>query len=249
MLLAAVDGNAPSFAQLKHGMELGVLSKLGKYGRVAFADAVANAWSAAVPGLLRSSAALHFEQYLQGFESRRAVVEQTTAQGLQELRWRTTLMLQATFGDQRTEAYSSPSFRVEGTRKVPWFASPEVVKEAFEEKPIGLKKKSQKQGGWVGSKMATQLAHEKGGNRCMYCAGSWKLAPRLFWPKELGGTETLSNLGSACECCREMADALGPRRWGEVLAMQPEEAAEVWWTAQKKANMQSMDFLQNQAPM
>mmetsp|Transcript_6496 Transcript_6496/g.11437 ORF Transcript_6496/g.11437 Transcript_6496/m.11437 type:complete len:93 (-) Transcript_6496:38-316(-) len=81
------------------------------------------------------------------------------------------------------------------------------------------------------------------GNRCMYCGSGHKIRPRYFWPPELGGTDFISNISGCCQLCSDMADALGPKRWSEVVAAEPEEAAEVWWEAQKKASMLSMDML------
>lgn len=244
VLIGAIDGVAPSLAQLNRGRE-GIYSKLSYTGRAAMIDAVAKAWSAAMPGLTPGVAAAHFEEWLQGYTGRRSMVEDVASAGLQELKWNLQMKLDATFADQQSEAYSSPSFRLEGVRKVPWFVPTSVVKEAFAERPIGLRKKPPpSQGpGFVNSKVAIEQAQEKSGGRCMYCGGSWKLAPRYFWPYELGGTELVSNLCGACELCNEMADALGPRRWGEVLSAKPEEAAEVWWEAQKKANMETVSFL------
>jgi len=244
VLIGAIDGVAPSLPQLNRAKE-GIFSKLSHTGRSAMIDAVANAWSAVMPGLQPGVAAIYLDEWLQGSQSRRSLVELAATAGLQELKWNLMMKLDRTFASQQSEAYSSPSFRVEGIRKVPWFVPASVVKEAFDGKPMGLRKEPlPSQGpGFVRTKLAVQQAKDKSGGRCMYCGGAWKLSPRYFWPHELGGTEVMSNLSAACECCTEMAHALGPKRWGEVLTAKPEEAAEVWWEAQKKANTQTVSFL------
>lgn len=250
-LIGAIDGVAPSLKALSKGRE-GIFSKLSGIGRAALADAVAFSWSYAMPGLKPSLAAVHFDQWFRGLENTQDFVESVVSNSLQDLMGNVRLKVERTFGDQPSDAYSSPSFRVEGIRKVTWFVPTSVVKEAFEHRPFGLRKPP-KDAEWPGpglvrSKFGRKQAEEKGGGRCMYCGGGYKLSPKYFWPHELGGTELLSNVCSRCECCKDLEEALGPRRWGEVLTSSPDEAAEVWWEAQRKANMETVSFLSNQQP-
>ncbi|CAE7604601.1 casA [Symbiodinium natans] len=242
LLLDTIDGKPPSLSELARAKEA-ILEKLGGKGLAALADAVALSWSSAMPGLPPSVAASHFEQWWRGQETRQELVSQVATAGLQELSWNVKLKLQATFADKKPTEYSSPAWRVEGVQKVTWFVPAEVVSEASKTNPAGLKKERKKPPGFIGSKTAQRAALEKSGGRCMYCSGTHKLRAKHFWPPELGGTDFASNVSSCCELCSDMHEALGSKRWREVLSADPEQAAEVWWEAQKKASMQAMGFL------
>jgi len=242
VLLDAIDGKPPSLSELARAKEA-ILAELGGKGMAALADAVALSWSMAMPGLRPAVAALHFEQWWNGQENRQELVAQIAGSGLQELSWNLSLKLKATFADKKPTEYASPAWRVEGVQKVPWFVPSGVVKEASKINPVGLQKDRKKPPGFIGSKTAKKGAEEKSGGRCMYCASTYKLRAKHFFPPELGGTDYVSNVSMVCELCSDMHEALGPKRWGEVLSAEPEEAAEVWWEAQKKASMQAMGFL------
>ncbi|CAE7893310.1 casA [Symbiodinium sp. KB8] len=242
VLLDAIDGKPPSLSELARAKEA-ILAELGGKGMAALADAVALSWSMAMPGLRPAVAALHFEQWWNGQESRQELVAQIAGSGLQELSWNLSLKLKATFANQKPTEYASPAWRVEGVQKVTWFVPSGVVKEASKVNPVGLKKDRKKPPGFIGSKTAKKGAEEKSGGRCMYCGSTHKLRAKHFFPTELGGTDYVSNVSMVCELCSDMHEALGPKRWGEVLSAEPEEAAEVWWEAQKKASMQAMGFL------
>ncbi|CAE7250100.1 casA [Symbiodinium sp. CCMP2592] len=239
VLLDAIDGKPPSLSELARAKEA-ILAELGGKGMAALADAVALSWSMAMPGLRPAVAALHFEQWWNGQESRQELVAQIAGSGLQELSWNLSLKLKATFADKKPTEYASPAWRVEGVQKVPWFVPSGVVKEASKVNPVGLQKDRKKPPGFIGSKTAKKGAEEKSGGRCMYCASTYKLRAKHFFPPELGGTDYVSNVSMVCELCSDMHEALGPKRWGEVLSAEPEEAAEVWWEAQKKASISTV---------
>jgi len=247
MLLTTIDGEAPSLADLKRARE-GCLANLGRAGEAALADAVALAWSAEMPGLTTSLAAGHFDQWWKGFEDSRSLVQQLVAGSIDELRWKTELRAQATWQGELPINGQTPAWRIEGGRKVPWFIPTEVVEEFFQEKAVKSARPGAVSGekGFINMKVVREKAKKSLGGRCMYCGSGHELVARLVWPLELGGQNLESNLSAVCSLCAQFKDRLGPRRWGEVLDAKPEDAADIWWTAQKKASMKSAAFLQNQ---
>lgn len=245
-LLMALDGSAPAFSDLNRARD-GLLSRLTAAGEAALTDAVSNAWSAAVPGVRTGPAASHFGLWWKRAENQRNMVESLVAGAVDELRWRTQLRTQATFTGTTPIGGQSPAWRVEDFRRVPWFVPEDAVADAYgadtsaphSGRSVKVDRRSP-----LSNATVIEKAKDVTGGRCMYCGSSNDLRARFVWPLELGGQNLESNLAAACPLCVEMMEHLGSKRWGEVLAAEPADAATVWWEAQKKANMKSMGFLQ-----
>mmetsp|Transcript_81311 Transcript_81311/g.213441 ORF Transcript_81311/g.213441 Transcript_81311/m.213441 type:complete len:275 (+) Transcript_81311:170-994(+) len=238
-LLEAVDGVAPSLTDLSRGRE-GPLGGLGEAGVAALMDAVAISWSMAMPGLTPGVTSAHLSLWWLGVESNRTLIEQIVASTVDELRWLQTNRMQATWTSGVVPGGLAPSWRLDGLRKVPWFASKAVCKEAYEDGRVGLPKTPVRK--FLNSASVLEKAKASNGGRCIYCGSAHELRAREMWPLELGGQNLESNLAANCCLCAEFRERLGPKRWGEVLAANPQEAASTWWQAQREANTQFMNF-------
>lgn len=249
-------GKVPSFDEL-------VAAKQRTFGDFPLAaeaglqDAIAAAWSGAIPGLVLSSAAAAVEVWWQGLSDPRVVVGQATMRVIEALRYRTRLRVQATWPGGLANDGFAPAFRSEGDRLVPWFVSKELVQEVEV-----LEARKREASGAEGAARASNLpgirerpdtsvterkegnlasfmvdaARKVTGGRCMYCGSNDAIKAVYVWPLEIGGTEGPSNFGCSCGLCYEFKRVLGPKRWGEVLAEDPEEAVISWWTSQKEAD-------------
>lgn len=236
-LLSTIDGIAPSLPDLRR-LRVGALQEISQAGAVALADAVATAWSAAVPGLTPGAAAAHFDLWWRGIENDRSVVQLAVRDAVDDLRFKTQLRMQATWAGGVPAGGQAPAWRVEGRRKVPWFLPDAVVSEAASNGlPVPVVRPA-----YLEAAGTIERAKTAGGGRCIYCGSDHELRAVFVWPRELGGQPLESNLATACGLCQDFLELLGPRRWGQVLATPPQETAVAWWEAQKKANMKTINF-------
>lgn len=262
MLLDTMDGIAPSLGSLSKARSGDFGRQLGPFGLATLSDAVAQNWADSMLGLNAGLAASHFDLFWRGIEGARSLVEQLATNSAEELRWNLRLKAAATWGDKLPDT-QMPAWRLEGIRRVPWFVPSQVIEEAFGDDLPGLqvhffrginkKWKTQKRKPLPGlepgsnflAKAPTQdFAKLKTGGLCRCCGSAADLEAAFFWPVELGGKELQSNLTCYCKRCKELQSRLGMKRFGEVLRAPPEQASEVWWEAQKKANVQYQEFLQ-----
>lgn len=247
LLEALKDGVPPSFPALSRARE-GVLADLGSAGVGVLIDAVAFAWADAVPGLDPNTAGNLFQSWWVGRESARATVELMTQSIVSDLRFVLQMRVNATWSGVLPTGSGTPSWRVEGKRRVTWFVPSEVVEEAYADIPENAPKEYQRIRGWIDKPETLARAKEKTNGRCMYCGSNADLRPQLVFPKELGGQELPSNLTVVCDLCQDMYKLLGTRRWAQVLRAEPDEAAQAWWKSQQEANRRAQEALDKLAP-
>jgi len=226
---------------------------IGQVGLASYQQALALRWQEAVPGLPAESVESFLEDFLRGEVSSNEFIDAMATETAQELKWNYLRKSTATFGDQRPDGMDGsylPAWRVEESRKVPWFVPKSVVQEAFAGLPTGEDQLSTAedwrfstvQGKWNNHALNTvtesDMFKAKTDGACMYCGSTADVRAMQFWPRHLGGEDRSSspNFVACCPVCSQMKKLLGPKRWGEVLQADPQEAREAWWQSQKEAN-------------
>lgn len=235
-MISLLDGGVVSMAELSR-VHRRTLSEVGYAGEAAITDATAFTWSSAIPGLTPGLAASHFGLWWRGVEDSRTMIATLVRGVLDEMQYRIRLRAEATWKGSPPEASQTPAWRLEGIERVPWFVPSALIEEADNETEQALAFKNHHTG-WAGKddELTARAATATGG-RCMYCGSNHALKPVLVFPIQLGGWRGESNLSVCCPICRDFSQRLGCQRWGAALLAKPEEAADVWWKAQKVANV------------
>jgi len=241
-LLNIVDGTAPSLHDLRRARS-GLLANLGLAGKATLADLVSEAWSRAIPGVNAAAAGLQFDLWWTRQLGDQPMMDQLVWGAIDDLGFATSCRTQATWGTTTPpNMIGTPAWRVDYQAgrmiKVPWFVPEDVIKEAQSGERRPTKKTV-----WIKDKKLVEEATKRTGARCLYCGSPDSLKCRTVWPEDLGGTRSMSNLALCCRLCADLQEVLGPARFSEVCKAEPEQAADVWWLSQKKANTQTMEFL------
>lgn len=234
VLLSILEGKAPALTDLRQTRDR-FCESIGPAGEAALADATAFAWATEIPGIAAPMVASHFGLWWRRLEDDRTMVAALVGGLIDDLHEMHIARAEATWPGNAPMASQTPSWRLEGRARVPWFVPPDVVEAAYSDDGEERRKKAKRALPFSATAKAKALRNTDG--RCMYCGSKESLRAILAFPEELGGSQLESNMAACCNICFDFSQRLGGKRWNDALSAKPEKAAEVWWKAQKIANV------------
>jgi hypothetical protein len=260
-MIAVLDGATPSLDKL---MEIRQYIDLDKDGRAVFQGAAVAALCAYVPGMPEEAMWPLFDGWWGGQTGTPQFVQTVTACVARECKDENAKRIAATWGGEKPQDGYYPSFRLDDkmSGKVPWFLPMWAIEAAAEVDPAARRAEERVLSGgdpelWEPVEEPKNHFGETPGRvamrakaltngRCIYCGSAHALTVRCIFPAALGGGDKhdTGNFGEVCPVCLEWKSKLGPKLWHKVLRAPPEEVAETWWEAQRKANEKVADFLE-----
>lgn len=246
--------------------------RLDGSGQALVADAVAKAWGDHLPGIMPKHIATYFSMFWRRELSSQTFLDQITTSSAQDLMAMRSLRAQKTWGASGPPGGFFPAWRMRGEKEVPWFMSDETYDEVEQDEGkqavfVGYRQNrlfiegeevEKVMKDYTGSDQDDPLRHflprltsmkyqtmalDRCAGRCIYCGSAHNLKSYIFVPASLGAQPSLSNCMAACGTCYFAMKHLGLQRFSRALRRPVDEAGEVWWQAQRAANVKYASFL------